>query len=180
VIHRPTRAARRRRDDSGETLLELLIAITIIGLGVTAILGAVMIAVSASTLDQRQVQAQARLKSWAEKLSAAPYVDCATTASYSSYAAFATQTPPTQTPPAQTPPTPALPSGFTASYVAVQSWNGTGFVDTMPSCTAGAAGTDRGVQRVQLRITAAPTLYPGFSTDLWVTLRKPCATAGIC
>lgn len=159
------------RDDRGETLLELLIAVAIIGLGVTSILGAVMIAVSSSTLDQQQVQAQARLKSWAEKLNTATYVSCATHSSYPSYATFA----------AQNPPVPALPGGFTATYVAVQSWNGSAFVDTTPSCTStGTSPSDQGVQRLRLRITASAALYPGFSTDLWVTLRKPCATAGAC
>jgi type II secretory pathway pseudopilin PulG len=159
-----------RRDDRGETLLELIISIAIIGLGVTSILGAVMAATGSSTLDQRQVQAQSRLKSWAEKLNTAGYVDCATTSSYPTYLTFA----------GQTSPAPALPNGFTAGYVTVQSWNGTGFVATTPSCTAGVGGTDQGVQRVQLRITAAATLYPGFSTDLWVTLRKPCPRVNVC
>jgi Tfp pilus assembly protein PilV len=159
---------KRRLEDRGETLLELTITIAVIGIGITSILGAVMIALHASTLDQRQVQAQARLKSWAEKLNTAAYADCATTTTYPSYATFTTQTPPL----------PALPSGFTATYGVVKSWNGTAFVDTSSSCVAGT--TDTGVQLVDLRMNVADSLYPGFSTELWVTLRKPCSTSGAC
>jgi hypothetical protein len=148
-----------------------VIAIAILGLGVTSILGAVLIATSSSTLDQRQVQAQARLKSWAEKLNATGYVDCAGTGSYPAYTTFA----------AQTPPAPALPSGFHASYAEVRYWDTTSqqFVSSLTSCS-GSPAKDQGVQRIRLKMTADPGLYPGFDTYLWVTVRKPCTALGTC
>lgn len=158
--------ARGRRGDVGETLLELLISLMVIGIGVTAILGAVGIATQASTLDERQIQAQALLRSWGEHIVAvtsdATYSPCATTATYAS------------SPSMYGSPAPAglqtLPSGFTPSVTQVQYWDGTAFV--------GACVTDRGVQRVRLTMSVADSLYPGFASTYDVVVRRPCTTLG--
>jgi hypothetical protein len=141
----------------------------IIGIGVTAILGAVGVATQASTLDERQIQAQALLRSWGEHVVATTtdgtYTPCATTATYGSapwrYAS----------------PAPAglqeLPTGFTASVTRVQYWDG-----GSPGSFVSSCATDRGVQRVRLTMTVADALYPGFASTYDVVVRRPCTTLG--
>lgn len=162
---RPVRAG---GPDAGETLLELLISIMIVGIGVTAVLGGVGIAARASTQDERQIQAQALLRSWGEHVQArttdATYTPCATTATYAG------------APWAWTAPAPAglpeLPAGFTAAVASVAYWDApsAGFV---AGCTA-----DGGVQRLRLALTADDALYPGFTSTYDVVVRRPCVTLG--
>jgi type II secretory pathway pseudopilin PulG len=142
--------------DRGETLVELLVTVTIVGTAVVALLGAVAAAVGASALDRRQVQAQSVLRTWGERIAAvddAGYGDCR---SASAVAA---------TTPAPSP----LPAGFTASVAGVDYWTGTAFA---AGCTS---GSDPGLRVVHLRVTADQQLYPGFTQDLDVVVRKPCA-----
>ena len=158
----------RQGEERGETLIEILLSIMIIGIAVTAILGGVGIAARASTLDQRQIQAQALLRSWGEHIEAATtdanYVPCATTSTYSPASTWGY---PTAGPPNGLG---ALPPGFAASVTQVQHWNG-----ATPGAFATSCGTDRGLQRLQLALTVADGLYPGFTATYDVVLRKPCA-----
>jgi Tfp pilus assembly protein PilV len=142
--------------DRGETLVELLITVVIVGTAVVAVLGAVATAVGASTLDRRQVQAQVVLRTWGERIAA---VDDAGYGNCRSASAVAATTPA---------PAP-LPAGFTASVEGVDYWSGTAFA---AGCTA---GSDPGLRLVHLRVTADQQLYPGFTEDLDVVVRKPCA-----
>ena len=148
----------RARGDGGETLLELLISLMIIGVGVVAILGAVRIAVDASSLDQRQIHAQALLRSWGE------YAVAQTTdASYPATCG----TPSVLTYPASLQ---ALPPGFTPQLSNVEYWDGAGFAAT--------CGTDSGVRRLKLTMTVDSALYPGFASTYDVVVRRPCVTLG--
>jgi type II secretory pathway pseudopilin PulG len=144
-----------RRADAGETLVELLITILILGTSVLGILAAVGTAVGASTLDRRQVQAQAVLRSWGESVATV------------SDAAYGTCLGPSGVAAATPAPSP-LPAGFTASVAGVSYWDAatSSFV---PGCT-----TDRGLRRVTLRLEANSMLYPGFTETLDVVVRKPC------
>jgi type II secretory pathway pseudopilin PulG len=154
---RPGRQAGR---DAGETLVELLITIAVIGVCVPSVLGAVLYAVHASSTDARVVQAQSLLTSWAERLAAAPYTDCATTTTYQATSPYAGLG------------LPALPSGFTPTYSGVTYWNGSTWVTSCPP--------DKGVQRVQLTMTVDVGLTTPWDRTMWVTLRKPCTTNGSC
>jgi len=137
-------------NDTGETLVELLVAIVILGISVVAILGGLAVVVQSSTLHRKQAQSQNGLRAWAEQIGAATYNDCATVGSFGL-------------------PSPALPSGFTAQVTAVQYWTGTSFGN---SCVA-----DQGIQKVTLRVTAVNSPYPGFTQTLDVVVRKPCLSS---
>jgi type II secretory pathway pseudopilin PulG len=167
----------RRRDDAaahqdrdrGETLLELLVTISIIGVSVVALLGAVLIAVDASTLDRRQIQAQGLLRSWSEAVvratTDATYPTCGDASDYASgpFAFGASGL--------------AAPAGFSATVVSVEYFTrSTGTWVSSSSVGTCTASDDQGLQRVTLRMTVANSLYPGFAVDQAVVVRKPCDT----
>lgn len=159
--------------EAGETLLELLISIAIVGIAVTALLGGLRMAVQGSTLDERQVHAQALLRSWGEHVVSATtddtYVACATPGTYSA-APWAYTSP---TPPAGLQP---LPDDFTAEVTSVEYLTSPG-----PAGTAGfgsSCPTDYGVQRVELTMRVADAQQPGFDATYEVVVRRPCETVG--
>lgn len=138
---------RPQRVDTGETLIEALVTIAILGIAVVALLGAVLIGVKTSVLHRKHAQAQGELRSWAERISAGPYVNCANQADF---VAFSSTT-----------------GGLSGAVTAVRYWDGSASAFG-PSC-----GTDSGLQRVTLRITVADGIAPGFSQDLNVVVRRP-------
>jgi hypothetical protein len=131
----------------------------VIGIGVTALLGAWEIAVGSSSLNANQSKAQATLRSWAESISAVSdtgayaYVSCAS--------------------PASIPAASGVPAGFTAVVSAVQYGTASGWSSTCPS-------PDRGVQRISLTVSSPSGLYPGISQTLSVVRRRPCTSAAPC
>jgi type II secretory pathway pseudopilin PulG len=155
----PPRTRITGHHDRGETLIELLVAIVILGLGTVAIVGGILISVDSSTMHRNQAQAQALLHSWAERISAvtdATYTPCAGTGAFGS------------------PPNGTVPTGFGTQVTQVQYW------DPSTSGFVTACSTDSGVQRVRLTVTAPSGLYPGFSQSLDVVVRWPCSTATSC
>jgi Tfp pilus assembly protein PilE len=112
-----------RMADQGETLIELVIAIAILGVCVVAIGSSVVGAVMISGLNRSQADAGRVLHNYAETLEAATYTSCATTYSL-----------PTQT-------------GFQAPTLNVAYWNGSTFQITCPG------GGDQGLQRVTITVT---------------------------
>jgi type II secretory pathway pseudopilin PulG len=145
------------RGQAGESLLEIIITIMIMGLAIPAVVGAVMAAVGSSSQDRRQVQAQQLLTSWSETIAKAntdtSYAagSCASPSFYST-GSFA--------------PTPAPPTGFQVSVVSVRYWTAGAF--------AAACAGDEGVRQLQLRVTADAALYPSFAMDRFVIVRRPC------
>lgn len=153
---------RASRGDAGETLIEILVTLMVIGVGVTAILGGFLVAVSSSTLSRSQAHVQAALRSWAESLTATTdgignpyhYVDCAGTGDF----------------PAPT----SMPAGYTAQVTSVAYWNGS---DWSSACPLGA---DQGVQRVRITIAAPGSVYSAVTQYLDVVVRRPCASSAAC
>jgi type II secretory pathway pseudopilin PulG len=145
-------AAHHAGPDDGETLVELLMTLMIMGIAVAAIMGAMMLAVDASSLHRKQAQSQALLRNWAESVSKAPYTPCPGTPAV--------------------PPAPALPTGFSSSAPQVEYWDQD--AGTFGACPVGGDG---GVQKVTLGITAPNAALPGFSERLAVMVRKPCVSA---
>lgn len=151
--HRPPRG------DAGESLVELLVSIAVIGLAVTALLGAVGTAVDSSRQHQDTARGQAILRSWGETLSHPQdsgsgyvYTPCASAAAF---------------PPASDSVT--VPAGWTAAVGDVQWWNGAAWSTT--SCD------DAGLQKLHLVVTSPATTWPGTSQSLDVVVRRPCADA---
>ncbi len=140
-----------KRDDRGETLVELVIAVGILGLAAVAILGGMMVSIRTSVMHGNDATGGAYVRSFAEavqsSVDANGYPSCATAAS-----AYAGVT------------VPDLPAGYTKSVTAVQSWNGS----TWGACTAD------GVQRLDLTVTSTGDAPLRAEETLTVIVRQPC------
>lgn len=146
---------RRRRDERGETLVELLVAIVIIGTAVVAVMAGLQLSIKASDLNRRQANSGSAVRSAAEVIERyvnadkANYDDCASANAYRSQVTL------------------DLPSGYTATQSAAQAWNGTSWV----TCTA---SLDKGVQRVLLTVSSPGSGARQANETLYLVLRKPC------
>lgn len=136
--------------DRGESLVELLVSISILGVAVTAILGAIAMTATASGLHRDTASVQNHLHNWAEAISNAPdYTVCASAGVLQAAV-----------------PAPGLPSGWSAAVSDVDYWDGTGFAE--------ACGTDQGIQRITLSMTS--TGSPVAQGTLDVVLRRRCGS----
>ena len=140
-----------QRSDRGETLVELVVAVAILGLAAVAILGGLMGGIRTSVMHRNDATGGAYVRSFAEAVQT--YVDgngykpCSSAAS--AYEGVAV---------------PDLPAGYTKSVTAVQSWNGS----VWGACTAD------GVQRLNLKITTTGDSVFRAEARLTVVLRQPC------
>jgi type II secretory pathway pseudopilin PulG len=150
------------RDDRGETLVELMVALVIMATAVIALVGGIATSVRVSDIHRKQAKAGVYLRAFAEavenSVAAYPtgYTECsAGSAPTGSYKATFT-----------------VPAADTDTYkpdvTAVATWNGTAFVPC-PTAT-----TDIGVQRVSLVVY---TPDGRASETLDIVLRKPCRPA---
>jgi type II secretory pathway pseudopilin PulG len=155
---------RRLRQESGETLLELVMAIGILGIAVVAIASAIAVSTIVSAKHRNQASAQTYVRDYAEQIEA--YVASGTAAS-THYIACAGAN-------AYSPGTVgyAVPAGFTATVSAASAWNGS----VWGGCT-----TDPGFQRVKVTVSSLDTGATVASESIDVVLRNPCrATDGAC
>ena len=140
----------RWADDRGETLIELLVAMIIMGTAVVAVAGGLGTAILMSDIHRKQSVIAAKLSEYAAAISngvatTPGYVACPATPSFRSYSAG---------------------SDYTADPIAVSYWNGSSaFVDTCP------AGGDTGVQQVTLQIHSNDGRV---TRSMKVIIRKPC------
>jgi type II secretory pathway pseudopilin PulG len=127
----PSWWARRGRDDRdrGETLLELIIAIAILGVCVVAIGSGIAMSITISAVHRNQATAQDSLHNYAETLQSS-YVPC-TASTAPNYAQTLKQ---------------LAPSNWPAPTVVVEYWLPTTAVFS-PTCPAGG---DTGLQQVAL------------------------------
>lgn len=111
----------------GFTLVEMLLAVAILGVGVLTLVGGMMTSIHVSDLERRQADGQTALRAYAEAVSNDTYTDCAT-----SYPAAGFTSPP----------------GFTVTQT-VTYWvpAGSSFSSTCPA-------PDAGLQRIRLTVTA--------------------------
>ena len=137
-------------DDRGETLLELLVAIMIIGIAVVVIVGGLVTSVLMSDIHRKQATAGTAVRDYAEAIENAvaggSYVSCATRSSYAT---------------GYTPP-----SGYTASVTGVAYWSGTAW---QPTC-----GTDTGLQQLTVRVASSDGRA---AEQVVIVVRKRCGLA---
>ena len=142
--------------DRGETLLELLIALTIMSIAVVAIVGGLLAGVAVSDIHRKQSTAGAAVRDYAENVekfvAGAGYTSCAAPSAYSPGAVGFT-----------------APSGYAASAVAVRYWSGTAWVAS--PCT------DVGLQELTVQVASTDTRA---AERLVVMLRKPCGLGSTC
>lgn len=135
---------RQLADDRGDTLIEVIAAVFVLGIAAVAIVSAMTMSVKMSDYHRKQANASALLHNYAESL-VAGYRPC--TSSNSQPYTLATQ------------------AGFTAPSVTVSYWTGSSFGST--SCPAGG---DPGVQRVRLAVSSIDSRA---SESLTVVVRQP-------
>jgi type II secretory pathway pseudopilin PulG len=120
----------------GETLLELVISIAILGVAVVAIASGITVSITVSGIHRNQATAGTYVRAYAEAIqnkvaTAGGYVKCATTATYQAPAGF------------------TLPSGYPPSVTEIKY--GTPSGGWITTCTA---STDTGTQRLSLRVAS--------------------------
>jgi Tfp pilus assembly protein PilV len=140
----------RQRRDQGETLIELLIAIAILGVCVVAIGSGIAGAVMVSGLHRDQADATRILHNYVETLEAAPYDAC--TSSHQATYTLATQ------------------SGFAAPVLTVAYWDGSNFVAYGAGTSPCASNADTGLQRVTISLSNTDSRV---SQSLSIVLRNP-------
>ncbi len=139
------------RSERGDTLVEIMVAVLIMGIAVVAVLAGVAVSIRMSDVHRKQSQAGAFIRDFAEAVenavqaSPTAYVNCAAAGAYDSY----------YTSPSA--------SFVVATPTPVKYWTGSTFGTT---CT-----TDTGVQQLSLRINSSDNLV---SETLVIIIRKPC------
>ncbi len=131
-------AASRRQ--SGETLIETLITVILLGLLGVGTIAAMTSIISVSDYDAKQSGAETVLRSYAQAWNRAPYAVC--TASHTTNPYGST-----------TPPGFTAPAGFTATISNVTFWNGTTGTPVTFGATCPATG-DAGLQSLTLQVTS--------------------------
>jgi len=147
--------ARPGPDDKGETLIELMIAVAIMGIVVVAIVGGIATSIMMSDIHRKQATAGAYVRNYAETVVA--YVAAGTPASNANFAG---------SPPDYSPSTVVFtaPTGFVASVSSVWCWDDVS-KKFISSCAAASA-----VQQVTLNIASSDSRA---SETLLVIVRKP-------
>ncbi|TDD60100.1 type II secretion system protein [Kribbella antibiotica] len=134
--------------ERGESLLELVVAIALMGVAIVAVMAGLTTTVLMSDIQRKEATAVSTVRNYAEALQSyvanGHYVSCATTYAVPGF---------------------AVPEGFTAKVVSgsVQYWTGALW---LPLCLP-----DRGLQRVRVSV-ASTDGRAGQTLD--VILRKPC------
>jgi type II secretory pathway pseudopilin PulG len=126
------------RAERGETLVELLATIVILGSAIIAVVAGIGVAIEASDSNSKQVTALTVIDNYSEAIAAAKYVPCASTADYLP-GANVSYTPPTS---------------FTVSIV-----GGISYYDGTSSAPASFSSTcpnpDGGAQRMTIRAVSS-------------------------
>jgi len=151
----------RSAKERGESLLELLIAVAIMGIAVVAIMAGLTTSILMSDIHRKQTAAAAGVRTYGEALenyiAGSGYTTCAgaSTGTSGPYAASTVGY--------------SVPSGYSVTATAALSWTGSAW---------GTCSTDSGLQKVTLRVVSSDSRA---SETLDVILRKPCrSTDGVC
>jgi type II secretory pathway pseudopilin PulG len=132
---------RRHRTDAGETLVELLVTVVLLGILATGIVAALGTNVRVSDFDARVAGTEAVLRSYAQAWDGRDYQPCSTSdPSANPYGATE-------------PPGFVLPSRYTAAPAQVRFWDGSASGSTTTMFGDSCPG-DKGLQAITLAITA--------------------------
>jgi Tfp pilus assembly protein PilV len=148
-----------RLSERGESLIELVVALALLGLGVVAVVGGLGASSVAADSTRKETSAAVEVKNFAEALenyvssSASAYVPCATISTAAYLNAYTATT------------------GYTRSITSVHTWTGSAWSS---SC---ATSTEIGLQK--LTLLARSNDGRGRET-IEVVLRKPCAPGQGC
>lgn len=142
-----------RGTEAGETLVEVLVAIAILGIAAVAILAGLTLSVKSSDIQRKEATGGSYVRSLAEAVenyvssTSNHYQSCAGAGYYTGKVSL------------------TLPTGYTTSQNAAQVWNGSNWV----SC-----GSDKGVQRVMLTVTSPGDTTHTAVEKLYLILRQSC------
>jgi type II secretory pathway pseudopilin PulG len=160
--------AMQLRDERGETLVELIIAIAILGVAGVAILAGMAFNVQASTINRNQAGGGAYLRSGAEAIQkgidrSGTYASCAgALTTYTSAASSVISST-------------DVSEGYVIKVLGQpNSWVKVGGVPQWSSCDNAADG----IQRIKLELTTPGDAAHGAVETMYVVLRKPCDSAG--
>lgn len=148
------------RDERGETLVEVLVALSILGVAAVAILAGLQLSAKASDINRKQTSGGAYVRGYAEAIekyltTSSNYVRCATTGSYA---------------PGVVGFTAAADKNYVAEVERVEMLDGGGaLVGTAKACPA----RDEGVQRLRLKVTS-PGAGTGATEYLTLVVRRAC------
>ena len=136
------------RSDSGETLIELIVAITIMATALVAMIGSLVTAVMVSDRHRQQTTAGVTLRNYAEAINRAVDAGGYPTGCAALTVSF-------------TPPT-----GYSASITKVAYWTG--------SAWSTGCSTDSGLRQLTLRVASSDSRAV---EQLVIEVRKPCGLA---
>lgn len=168
LLHRALQAGRSRKvgdPERGDTLVEILIAIAILGISVTALLGALVTTITSASEHRSLASNDTVLRSYAEQLkdviqlrTTGPiFTPCATVTSSNGYAGT-TITPSN------------LPTRYTVKIQSIQWWNKeTNTFDSPPTPCAANDNIHIGFQLITLQSTAPN----GVASTLTIGVRQP-------
>jgi type II secretory pathway pseudopilin PulG len=135
--------------ERGESLLELIIAVAIMGIAVVAIVSGLATSIIVSDVHRKQATAGEYVRSFAES------IETAVAGSPTGYSATCSPSYGSGF---------SVPSGFNAQVATVTYWTGSAFSATCPA-------TDSGMQKVSLKVSSTDGRA---SEKLDVIIRKPC------
>jgi Tfp pilus assembly protein PilV len=142
-----------RRRDRGETLIELLVTVSIMGTAFVGVLAGIGTTFIATDSHRQSATAETVVRNYAERIidNEAAYVPCATTTSYASPVGF------------------SVPSAaWSASVTSVLSWQG----DSPPTFAATCPSPDKGLQQLTLRVQS-PAGNHQVTETVVITKRAP-------
>jgi prepilin-type N-terminal cleavage/methylation domain-containing protein len=145
-----------RSEDRGETLIELLVALSILGIALVAIVGALGASITMSDVHRKQSTAGAEVRNYAELVenyvAGTGYSACAAPTAYAAATVGY-----------------AAPTGYTAAPATVKYWTG--------SAWSASCSSDTGLQQLTLSVSSTDTRA---AERVVVVLRKPCGTGSTC
>jgi hypothetical protein len=136
------------RSDSGETLIELVVAIAIMSTAMVAVLGCLVTGIMVSDIHRKQSTADVTLHDYAETITSTVDTGGYPTGCAALSVSF------------------APPSGFSASITKVAYWTG--------SAWSSACSTDSGLRQLTLQVASSDSRAV---ERLVIVVRKPCGLA---